>query len=309
MAQVGVVRYAPSAHIFLAGGVLAVRGRSARERVVAEFLAIQQSDASLLGCVLRKFAGRLTLGAAEQAAGVGFFQSDDLLLRKRPLAGQPAQPERLADGVESEAVLVCSGSVGTAGAPARSFREERTLPFRFKRWLFAVAGDPDALAPCKPELEKALPAYLRRAARGDSAAEDLFLTFLARLRDAGHLDDFNVDAQTAARALAAAVGVAERACETSAAPPPRLAAIATNGRVLAALRRGHPLWIGSLEGLVECARCELSPGASDLSPLLRAHRALRATLLFSGEVAPEGFRAVADGEILAVSRDLEARTL
>lgn len=276
---------------------------------MAEFLAIQQSDANLLGCLLRKFAGRLALGSAEQAAGVGFFQSDDLLLRKRPLAGQPAQPERLADGVESEAVLVCSGTVGAASGQGRSFREERTLPFRFKRWLFALAGDPDALAPCKAELEKALPDYLRRAAKGDSGAEDLFLTFLARLRDLGHLDDFDVDAQTAARALAAAVGAAERASETSSASPLRIAAIATNGRVLAALRRGHPLWLGSIDGLVECARCELAPGASELSPLLRAHRALRAKLLFSGEAAPEGFRAVADGEILAISRELEARAI
>jgi glutamine amidotransferase len=276
---------------------------------VAEFLAIQQSDASLLGCLLRKYAGRLDLGSAEQAAGVGFFQSDDLLLRKRPLAGQPAQPERLADGVESEAVLVCSGAVDTSGTPGRSFREERTLPFRFKRWLFALAGNLDALTPGRAELEKQLPDYLRRSAKGDSAAEALFLTFLAKLREAGRLDDFNVDAQTAARALAAAVGVAERACETNGAAPLRLAAVVINGRVMAALRRGHPLWLGSIEGLVECARCELAPGASELSHLLRAHRALRATALFSGEIAPEGFRAVADGEIIAIPRDLEARSL
>jgi hypothetical protein len=273
---------------------------------VAEFLAIQQSDANLLGCLLRKFAGRLDLGPAEQAAGVGFFQSDDLLLRKRPLAGQPAQPERLAEGVESDAVLVCSGAVGS---PGRSFREELTLPFRFKRWLFALAGNPDELNPGRAELEKAMPDYLRKSAKGDSAAEGLFLTFLAKLREAGRLDDFNVDAQTAARALAAAVGAAERACETTGAPPLRIAAVATNGRVLAALRRGHPLWLGSIEGLNECARCELAPGASELSPLLRAHRALRAAMLFSGETAPEGFRAVADGEIIAISRDLGVRSL
>ena len=69
---------------------------------MAEFLSIHVSDASLLGCVLRRFASRVSLGESERAAGVGFFQSDDLLLRKRPLGGQPALPEKLAEGVESE---------------------------------------------------------------------------------------------------------------------------------------------------------------------------------------------------------------
>src|ERR687888_338487 len=81
------------------------------------------------GFVLRRLAGRVSLGSEERAAGVGFFQSDDLLLRKRPLGGQSALPEKLAEGVESEAALICSGAVGSS---ARSFNEQTTLPFRFK---------------------------------------------------------------------------------------------------------------------------------------------------------------------------------
>ena len=88
---------------------------------MAEFLATHQSDATLLGCVLRRLAGRVSLGSAERAAGVGFFQSDDLLLRKRPLGGQAVLPEKVADGVESEAALICSG---TAGSSSRSFNEQ-----------------------------------------------------------------------------------------------------------------------------------------------------------------------------------------
>jgi len=173
---------------------------------LAEFLAIHQSDAALLGCVLRRLAGKVSLGNAERAAGVGFFQSDDVLVRKRPLGGVPALPEKLAEGVESEAALICSGAVGTS---ARAFNEQTTLPFRFKRWLFAVAGQPDSLAPIRPTLLKSLPDYLRRSVKGDSAAEGLFFTFLSRLRDVGRLDDHELDAESAARALAAAVGEAE----------------------------------------------------------------------------------------------------
>src|SRR2546427_6604853 len=127
---------------------------------LAEFLAIHQSDASLLGCLLRRLAGKVSLGDAERAAGVGFFQSDDLLLRKRPLGGQPALPEKLAEGVESEAALICSGAVGPV---SRSFNEQMTLPFRFKRWLFAAAGQAEAMGPERSPLLKNLHDYMQRA--------------------------------------------------------------------------------------------------------------------------------------------------
>src|SRR5207244_13356458 len=106
--------------------------------------------------------------------------------------------------------------------------------------------------------------------RGESAAETLFLTFLSRLRDAGRLDDADVDAQTAARSLAAAVGEAERAFEQAGQRLPPLAAVVSNGRVLGALRRGHPVWGGTTDGLLECAVHEGGPGSKELNPRARA---------------------------------------
>ena len=267
---------------------------------MAEFLAIHQSDASLLACVLRRLAGKVSLGPIEPAAGVGFFQSDDVLLRKRPLAGLP-QPEKLAEGVESEAALICSGAVGAT----RAFNEQMTLPFRFKRWLFAIAGQPEALGPIRAGLHKQLPDYLRRSVKGDSAAEALFFTFLSRLRDAGRLDDHDVDAVTSARALAAAAGEAVRAFEQLGTPLPPLALVATNGRVMTGLRRGYPMFLGVVDGLVPCQRCEIGPARSDLDPRVNSHRRLRAAMLLSGaQAAPDGFRELAEGEILAIPRGL-----
>ena len=268
---------------------------------MAEFLAIHQSDATLLGCVLRRLAGKVSLGSSERAAGVGFFQSDDLLLRKRPLGGQPALPEKLADGVESEATLICSGAVGTSG---RAFNEQITLPFRFKRWLFAIAGQPDALAPIRSVLLKALPDYLRRSVKGDSAAEGLFFTFLSRLRDVGRLDDHELGADSAARSLAAAVGEAERAFEQMGQPLPGLAAVVSNGRVMAALRRGHPLQVGVIDGLIPCLRDEIGPSANELDPKVKSHRMLRAAMVLSGAQSTEGFRQVAEREVIAIPRTL-----
>jgi hypothetical protein len=269
---------------------------------LAEFLAVHQSDASLLGCLLRRLAGKVSLGASERAAGVGFFQSDDLLLRKRPLGGHAALPEKLADGVESEAALICSGAVGTT---TRSFNEQMTLPFRFKRWLFAIAGQPEALGPVRAPLLKGLPDYLRRSVKGDSAAEALFFTFLSRLRDVGRLDDHDLDAETAARSLAAAVGETERAFEQMEQPLPGMAVVVSNGRVMAALRRGHPLMVGVVDGLIPCQRCEIGPTANDLDPRVKSHRMLRAAMVLSGAAGPvEGFREVAEREVVAIPRTL-----
>jgi hypothetical protein len=269
---------------------------------LAEFLSIHLSDASLLGCLLRRFAGRVSLGDSERAAGVGFFQSDDVLLRKRPLGGQAAVPEKLAEGVESEAALICSGAVWPM---ARSFNEQLTLPFRFKRWLFATAGQPESLGPVRSALLKNLPDYLRRSVKGDSAAEALFFTFLSRLRDVGRLDDHELDAATAARSLAAAVGETERAFEQIGLPLPGMAVVVSNGRVMAALRRGHPLMVGVVDGLIPCLRCEIGLAGNELDPRVKSHRTLRAAMVLSGApVAPEGFREVAEREVVAIPRTL-----
>jgi glutamine amidotransferase len=258
---------------------------------------------------LRAGAPKLALGEGETAAGVGFFQSDDVLLRKRPLPARlAALPEALADGVESPAVLVCAGFLqGPLHSPqTRGFQEEATLPLRFKRWLFALAGKPDGLAPARAALLASLPEHLRRSVRGDNAGEALFFHFLARLRDLGRLDDPDLDAHAAGKALAAAVGEAERALESAGAPHPPLAVVASNGRVLVALRRGHGLSLARLDGLTTCPKHEVGPGMKDHNPLKRSHAVLQARLLLSGEpgAVVEGFVPLPEGGIVAIGRDL-----
>src|SRR5256885_6273109 len=180
---------------------------------VAEFLAIHHTEASLLPCLLRRLKGRVTLGPTENAAGLGFFQSDDVLVRKRPMRGV-ATLEKLTEGVESEAALVATGSL------TRAFAEEATFPLRFKRWLFAFGGNPVSLGPAQSALIAELPDSLRRAARGESAAEAIFFTFLSRLREAGQLDNVDVSADVSAKALASAVAAARRAFEKDRRPLP-----------------------------------------------------------------------------------------
>jgi glutamine amidotransferase len=202
-------------------------------------------------------------------------------------------------------------SAGAATPLVRgAFNEEGTFPFRFRRWLFALAGKADELAPCRPRLLDDIPDFLRRSAKGDSAAMAIFFTFLARLREAGRFDDTasDVDELTAARALAGAVGAAQRVFEGLGQPMPGLAAVVSNGRVMAALRRGHPLHLHLHEGIFGCARCELPADAPDNDPKVRAHRMLKAVVLASGaEPQLPDFRALEEGEVVAVGRGLSVR--
>ncbi|MBS2025551.1 MAG: hypothetical protein JST92_24395 [Deltaproteobacteria bacterium] len=275
---------------------------------MSEFVATFASDAALVGCVLRRLGPKLMLGQGETASGVGFFQSNDVLVRKRP-SHTAYLPERLAEGLESEVTVLASGALLLPGGVPRSFHEDSTLPLRARRWLFTLAGKPEELEPVREALYLALPDSLRRSFRGDTGAETLFATFLARVRDLGPIDDPDLDASAAAKALAAAIGNAERALESLGMPTPKLAALASNGRLLVALRRGHPLATHSIEGLADCVRHELSPRTREHDPVLRAHKALKAITLVSGEVLPEGATPIAEGGIIAIDRSLKAVTL
>jgi glutamine amidotransferase len=159
-------------------------------------------------------------------------------------------------------------------------------------------------------LLKALPDYLRRSVKGDTAAEGLFFTFLSRLRDVGRLDDPDIDAEAAARALAAAVGETERVFEQLGQSLPPIAVVVSNGRVMGALRRGHPLLVGVLDGLIPCQRCEIGNAANEMDPRVKSHRMLKAAMFLSGSPPQEGFREVADREVIAIPRTLtEIRSL
>jgi hypothetical protein len=81
--------------------------------------------------------------------------------------------------------------------------------------------------------------------------------------------------------------------------------VVSNGRVMAALRRGHPLMVGVVDGLIPCQRCEIGPGANELDPRVKSHRMLRAAMVLSGAAQQtEGFREVAEREVVAIPRTL-----
>jgi len=269
-------------------------------------VAILQNDPNLLRCQLARLDQSVSLADGDgppDAYGFGHYANGSVLLGKRP-TGAPAAlslPE-LVGKIDSEALLVHArrATVGKA-------KDENTHPFRFRRWLFAHDGTIEGFDLVRPKLVAALPDFLRRQIMGDTDSEHAFMVFLKVLKDEGRIDDLDLDAQVAARALARSVKLIETwRREVGEQKPSRLTFAATNGRILVATRRGGPLHYALLEGIVPCALDGIDLDTPESDPRVRPHRLVKAVALATrlGQHR-NGFIEVPEGSALAVGRSLQ----
>jgi len=268
-------------------------------------VAILQSDPNLLRCQVQRLEEHVALREAERTPdgyGFGYYKGSDVLLGKRPSGGPYTFTlTQLAGAVDSEALLA-HARYATVGPQ----KDENTHPFRFRRWLFAHDGTVEAFREVKPRLLAALPDFLRRNVEGDTDSEHAFMLFLKYVREAGHLDDLDVDARTVGRALAHVtrdLDVWSR--EARATRPSSLNFVVTNGRVLAATRRGRPLHYALLEGIMPCKREGLGPGTPESDPRVRPHRQVKAVCFATRLLQSNGFLEVPDSSAVSVGRTLE----
>jgi glutamine amidotransferase len=267
--------------------------------------AIIQSDPNLLPCQVARLDAHVSLQDGDRlpdAYGFGHYGGGSVLLGKRPTgAPRPLGLADLAGGIEAEAILVHAryATVGKA-------KDENTHPFRFRRWLFAHDGTVEAFDRIRPLLLDGLPDFLRRNVAGDTDSEHLFMWFLKALRDEGRMDELDLDAPTAARALAATVRQVETWGRTVGAQrASRLDLVATNGRIMVATRRGGPLHYALLEGIMPCPVHGIDLRTPESDPRVRAHRVVKAVAFASRLRASNGFIEVPDGSVVAVSRSLQ----
>jgi glutamine amidotransferase len=269
-------------------------------------VAILQNDADLLRCQVGRLSGHVALRDPDRAPdgyGFGSFTpSGDVLLAKRPSwAAAPLTLAQLAGEVESEALLA-HARTATVG----NHKDENTHPFRYRRWLFAHDGTIESFAAVRPAMVAGLPDFLRRMIAGDTDSEHAFALFLSLLRADGRLDDLDVDAATAGRALARTVRRIDELCrEAGAQRPSALNLVATNGRLLVATRRGRPLHYALLEGILPCERHGLTAAARDTDPLLAAHRRVKAVCFASWLRKVNGFIEVPESSLVCVTRGLQ----
>jgi glutamine amidotransferase len=268
-------------------------------------VAILQSDANLMRCQLARLAPHVSLqdGAGPpDAYGFGHYHAGSVLLSRRPTgAPSPLSLPDLVGRVDSEA-LVAHARRASVGKP----KDENTHPFRFRRWLFAHDGTVEAFDKVRPRLLQELPDFLRRNVVGETDSEHAFMWFLRLLKDEGVLDELDVDARTVGRALGRTVRQMEDwAREAGAQRASRLGFVATNGRVLAATRRGGPLHYALLEGIVPCALDAITLETPESDPRVRPHRRVKAVCFASRLAAPNGFIEVPEGSVVSVSRALQ----
>lgn len=268
-------------------------------------VAVLQNDANLLRCQLQRLANHVALSEADRppdSYGYGWYTPSEVLLAKRPTGGPGTLAlSQLPGTLSGEALLVHARL-----AAADAHEPEDTQPFRFRRWLFATTGELEAASALRPALLAALPEFLRRNVAGEADAELAFALFLETLRAGGHLDDLDMDAGVVGRALAQTVRRLDELSRAAGAQrSSTLNLVATNGRLLAAIRRGRPLHYALLEGILPCELHGLGPGARDTDPQLAAHRRVKAVCVATHLFQPNGFIEVPEGSVVAVSRSLQ----
>jgi glutamine amidotransferase len=268
-------------------------------------VAIHQSDPNLLRCQVARLDAHVALAEPDRlpdAYGFGHYGGGSVLLGKRPTGASRALGlAELVGQLEAESLLVHAryATIGKA-------KDENTQPFRFRRWLFAHSGTVEAFDRVRPRLVAALPDFLRRNIMGETDSEHVFTWFLKLLKDGGRIDDLDLDAGTAARALAGTIRQVDTwAREAGAQRPSRLDLVATNGRIMVAARRGGPLHYALLEGIVPCPLHGIDKATPESDPQLRPHRKVKAVAFASRLRSPNGFIEVPDGSVVAVSRTLQ----
>jgi glutamine amidotransferase len=213
---------------------------------MARLFGLIGNRADLAGRVLASEADALRVRARGQPLGwgVGFYQSGEVLMRRRPIDDHEEidLAKQCAD-VRGDIVLghVRSATVGT-------LRTENTHPFRYRQWLFAQTGTVAQFDAIRDRLIASVPEFLRGGIRGETDAEILFHVFLSFLHDAGRLNDMVVEAKVVRDALRSSLQVVDGMTAEVGGQPGAINFIVTNGEYLVAAHRSNRMAYRSLAG-------------------------------------------------------------
>jgi predicted glutamine amidotransferase len=168
--------------------------------------------------------------------GLGFYQSGEVLLRRRPIDERPVIDLTEAAANIRTDVMIGHVRYATVGA----LRTENTHPFRYRTWLFAQTGTIVGFERLRERLLASQPEFLRRNIRGDTDSEMFFYLFLSFLHDAGHLNEAHVAPEHVATALRASISLVDRLSAEEGYAENKGDILVTNGeQMLAVHRNGH----------------------------------------------------------------------
>lgn len=269
---------------------------------MSRLIGVISSQSERLRCVLARHRDAIGReGQPSDGWGVGFYQGDEVLLRRRPRDPRVGLTfQDLATEIQTD-VLVGHIRSATVGDPS----QENTHPFRFRSWIFAHQGTVDRFPAVRERLLESVPDFLRRNVRGETDSEHFFHLFLAFLHDTGRLEDPDVGVTNAMDALRTSLALLDRLVSEVGGTKSTMNAIATNGRILLALRRGPPMRYLCQEGIRDCDVCRIPPLRADRTAKPVDHDALRYALVATDVDARPGWTELPDESALGLRRDLQ----
>lgn len=177
--------------------------------------------------------------------GIGWWERGHPRVRKGLLPAH-ADADFVAAAAEARSRVIVAHVRDASVGPVA---EENTHPFSHGRWLFAHNGTIARFARSR-RVREALLAEIDRDLRheilGDTDSERCFLLFLARLRARVRLDRATLP--QVRRALAETTEALTAIADRRAAKPSTLNFVVSDGRLLAASRRGKPLHLAASAG-------------------------------------------------------------
>lgn len=231
--------------------------------------------------------------------GVGFFQSGEILMRRRPLDDRSVLDvaDMIAD-LRSDIVIthVRRATVG-------ELRTDNTHPFRYRQWMFADTGTVNSWGDVGVKLMETLPQFLQRSVRGDTDSELLFHLFLSFLHDSGKLDQHMVSTNEVFPALKSSLGLLDRITKEAGAPVAKLNLLVATPDYLIAVHRGAPMAYRVLEGREDFEPLFSDAGGERLRmPDLEPCRLAAVASDFDQNRIPTDWTEVPEGAMVAFTR-------
>lgn len=230
--------------------------------------------------------------------GVGYFEGDEILLRRRPADPRTVVPiGQMVANVQANQLIGYYGS-----AKLNAMHTDDTHPFRYRTWLFAHAGVIDARPAVREKLMQVLPDFLRASLRGETPGELLFHMFLANLHEQGRLQTGTASAGEVRTALRQLVDQLEMLTTSAGAARPELNVIVANGEFIVAARTGRGILyreVGSRELMEQFDQAPSSRRDSDSA-------STRVSIIASHVIRnASAYRAVPARSLLTLTEDDE----
>jgi predicted glutamine amidotransferase len=242
---------------------------------------------------------RVRTGGSSVGWGLGFYQSGEVLIRRRPLdEREDIDVAQLGADVRADVVVghVRQATIGT-------LRTENTHPFRYRQWLYAQTGTVSSFEQVRERLMGSVPEFLRAGIRGDSDAEIVFQVFLSFLHDAGKLDDMVVEPSVTREAIRRTLLLVDSISSEVGSGPAEVNIVVSNGDSIVAAHRRQKMAVRTFSGRDDAETLigddvQLRRRTPELA---QVHFAIVASD-FDGDTVPPRWNAVKDRAMVSLTR-------